>query len=713
MINTPYSQSTQGGIGLIQIPTARFSEDGEFGFGIATEAPYNRVYAKMQFFPWMEAIVKYAQGTYLPYGEQPWTDKAFDIKLQLLKEENIGFNLAFGLIDFVGTGDYSSEYLVASKHIGNFDWTVGLGWGRLGGVGHLNNIAGWLDDDRRTRGGYSDAPRGGSISIDRFFSGKYNSIFGGVEYFTPINNLSLKLEYDTSDYSSVIGREMVFDEMGDLFELKSRFNYALNYRVNLGDRDKIDFSLGVVRGNTLYANLAVHSNLNFSGAPKVILGAEKIRNTNLPGGETFGSLDQNRQEFLFNRTIREMANIGFITHAIIYDQDEISAEISQSRFQNSSKAIDLASRVLANNSPRNIKKLTIINIDNGIETFRTTVQREELIKSVSLGPLNSELVEFNLPSESGSDQIIVKNDFLYPNFYWEIRPKANHTLQHQEKFFFWQLEALIHTVYSINKGFYLTTDFGVDLANNFEEYTYHIPDGLLHHVRQDRRLYLTEGKSGLRRMQLDYLIDISPNVKAKLSAGILEWMYGGFGGEIIYMPTDKRWGLSLDAYWVKQRDFDQSFSFQDYETLTGFINYYQDIPFYDMRLKVSAGKFLGKDVGTMIDLSRRFANGARVGGFAALTDCDPSCVGEGSFHKGVYFELPIDLFYIQSSTRGSTGYAWSPLTKDAGAKLETAGLYPLMVNAPDEIDSLRQKSWSLKKIFSGFGIKPQSRKNLQ
>ena len=32
--NDKYSQSTFGGIGLIQNPTARFSDDGEFVFGI-------------------------------------------------------------------------------------------------------------------------------------------------------------------------------------------------------------------------------------------------------------------------------------------------------------------------------------------------------------------------------------------------------------------------------------------------------------------------------------------------------------------------------------------------------------------------------------------------------------------------------------------------------------------------------------------------------
>ena len=132
-----------------------------------------------------------------------------------------------------------------------------------------------------------------------------------------------------------------------------------------------------------------------------------------------------------------------------------------------------------------------------------------------------------------------------------------------------------------------------------------------------------------------------------------------------------------------------------------------------MRLKLSMGKFLGKDVGAMIDVSRRFNNGARVGGFAALTDCDPACVGEGSFHKGVYFELPMDLFYVQSNTRERVGYSWSPLTKNAGAQLNVGRLYYTMSNATDEVDVLRQKSWSVKKIFSGFGVKPQSRKNLQ
>ena len=711
--NEKYSQYTYGGVGLIQTPTARFSYDGEFGIGMSTESPYNRLYAKMQFFPWMEAVVRYTEGEFLPYNPgstQTWKDKGLDAKFRIINEGKIFPEIALGLTDIGGTGAYSSEYIVASKAWNDLDISLGLGWGRLGGLEHFNNPFGWFDSNRKTRGGY--AYRGGAINLGRFFSGKSTSIFGGLEYFTPIPDLSLKVEYDTSDYSRVIGKETKFDETGNIFQVDSRINYALNYRLNPSERDKIDLSIGYVRGNTIYANFSLHSNLNFKGTPKTIIGAEKLRVTNLPGF-SYQQLDKNRQKFLTNRIIKEMANAGFVTHRVIYNGDELAAEISQSRFLDTVQFFDLASRILANNALKNINTITIINIDQGIETARSSVDIKYLRKVAQTGPTPEDLLRFN-DHISYDDQVVIEeNDFLYPNLYWEIKPHATGTLQHQEKFYFWQLEALIHAAYSIRKGLYVTTDIGIDITNNFQDYTYHIPDGELHHVRQDRRLYLTEGKTGIRRLAVDYLFDINSNIKAKLSAGYLEWMYGGFGGEVLYMPDNKRWGIGVDAYYVKQREFNQRFSFRDYDTVTGFLTYYQDIPFYDMRLKISAGKFLAKDVGAHIDLSRRFKTGARVGGIVALTDCDSDCVGEGSFNKWIYFELPMELFFNSRGTRGKAGYSWSPLTKDAGSKVEPGNLYNLVMNANDEVDATRLRSWSVKKILAGFKMKPNSISNPQ
>ena len=66
--------------------------------------------------------------------------------------------------------------------------------------------------------------------------------------------------------------------------------------------------------------------------------------------------------------------------------------------------------------------------------------------------VQGEYVEFNL-AETVNDNVMTRgNDYLYPNFYWEIKPHMTGTLQHQIKFYFWQLEALIHTEYALKKG---------------------------------------------------------------------------------------------------------------------------------------------------------------------------------------------------------------------------------------------------------------------
>lgn len=702
-----YSNNAYGGIGLILTPNARFSEDGEFGFGFSSEVPFNRLYGKSQFFPWLEAVLRYTEETYRSYGNrggQTNKDKGIDFKFRLLKETEKMPQIALGLNDLGGTGRYSSEFLVASKRLQNFDLSFGMGWGRLAGANHFSNPISWIDQERKNRGGYGKY--GGSVNLSRLFSGPTASIFGGLEYFIPSKNLSLKIEYDSSDYGDVIGQERRFDRIGDEFELDSRINYAINYSRALSERDNLGFSLGFLRGNTIYANITVHSNLNDFGRQKIIMGSERLKTPSL---KPYGELNNDWKKYLIERIIWELGNTGFTTHNVIFNGDELAAEISQGTFLKTTQAIDLAARVLANNAPKNINKITVINIDQGVETLRASIDKETLIKEVSVGGLLESSIQFTNAEPYSESAYLIENEYLYPNFYWELRPHMLGTLQHQEAFYFWQLEALIHTEYSIKKGLTLSTDIGVNIANNYEGYNYHIPDGELYHVRQDRRLYLTEGESGLRRMSIDYVTNLNPNVTAKVSAGYLEWMYGGIGGEILYMPDDRSWALGIDAYWVKQREFNQRLSFKDYETVTGFLTYYQDIPFYDMRLKLSMGKFLGKDVGAHIDISRRFNTGARVGGIIALTDCDSVCVGEGSFNKWIYFEMPMDIFYIRSNTRSKTGYYWSPLTKDAGQKVEAGSLYRLMVSASDEIDSLRKEEFSMRKIFAGFGTKPRTK----
>ena len=78
-------------------------------------------------------------------------------------------------------------------------------------------------------------------------------------------------------------------------------------------------------------------------------------------------------------------------------------------------------------------------------------------------------------------------------------------------------------------------------------------------------------------------------------------------------------------------------------------------------MKISAGEYLAGDIGSTIEFSRTFDNGVRFGAFVTRTDVSKRDFGEGSFDKGIFFNIPIygDLI----------SYTWRPLTKDQGAKL--------------------------------------------
>ena len=78
-------------------------------------------------------------------------------------------------------------------------------------------------------------------------------------------------------------------------------------------------------------------------------------------------------------------------------------------------------------------------------------------------------------------------------------------------------------------------------------------------------------------------------------------------------------------------------------------------------MRISAGEYLAGDVGYTVEFSRSFYNGVQFGAFATFTDVTTEQFGEGSFDKGVFFNIPIYGNLIN--------YTWRPLTKDPGAKL--------------------------------------------
>ena len=111
-----------------------------------------------------------------------------------------------------------------------------------------------------------------------------------------------------------------------------------------------------------------------------------------------------------------------------------------------------------------------------------------------------------------------------------------------------------------------------------------------------------------------------------------------------------------------KRDYDWGFGLLDYKnTIVNTNFYYRNYGIIPFDLRVSVGEYLAGDVGSTIEFSRSFRNGVQFGVFATFTDVSTEQFGEGSFDKGIFFNIPIYGNFIN--------YTWRPLTKDPGATL--------------------------------------------
>jgi hypothetical protein len=155
-------------------------------------------------------------------------------------------------------------------------------------------------------------------------------------------------------------------------------------------------------------------------------------------------------------------------------------------------------------------------------------------------------------------------------------------------------------------------------------------------------------------------------------AGILEEMFSGVGGEMLYRPFPSRFAVGLNLNYVWQRGYEKRFSHQNYAVLTGHASLYWASPVANYDVALHAGRYLAKDLGATFELRRTFDNGWMVGGFFTLTDVPFEEFGEGSFDKGLFFRIPFNGF-LPGETRSAYQTAIRTIQRDGGARLEGIG----------------------------------------
>ena len=125
-------RNTFGEVGLLEMPSAEMADDGQLSLTVGALKDTTRISLGFQLFPWLEGSFRYSSIKNFN-GNSTDFDRSFGLKARLFQETEWTPDIALGIRDIVGTGIYGSEYLVATKHIWDFDVTGGLGWGRLAG----------------------------------------------------------------------------------------------------------------------------------------------------------------------------------------------------------------------------------------------------------------------------------------------------------------------------------------------------------------------------------------------------------------------------------------------------------------------------------------------------------------------------------------------------------------------------------------------------
>jgi hypothetical protein len=221
------------------------------------------------------------------------------------------------------------------------------------------------------------------------------------------------------------------------------------------------------------------------------------------------------------------------------------------------------------------------------------------------------------------------------------------------------------------------------LIDNYDQFTVDSSFGATSSVRVRTflREYLTSSRTTLDNLTIHKSERLSREWFATGYAGYFEYMFGGFGGELLYRRPGSTWGMGVDLNQVLARNYVQDFGFRSNQTFsTGHLTAYWSTPIQGVQTSISVGQYLAGDVGATWSVSRVFANGSTMGAFVTKTNMSTREFGEGSFDKGIYWSIPLEAF-LTSPSRFIANFSWRPLTRDGGA----------MVNRP--VNLYAQSRW--------------------
>lgn len=670
--------------GIIDTPTAEAMPDATLGAALSWNELGNRTGLSFQVLPRVSVALRYGKFDSTEQERGYVRDRSFDIRVLLLDETPGSWrpSVAVGLQDAVGTGFYSSEYVVASKTVTpRLRVSAGLGWGRLASSGGLGSPFG----DR----GAPDKGEGGTLNTDQWFKGEV-APFLGVSW-KATDKLTLLAEYSGDDYACETGdaencARSVW--LSDKDPLKNNLNLGFSWQAGQ------NYQIGgyVLGGKHFGIQASMTLNPRQSPYPSGLeKGPAPVRLRAAPAADPEGwsgvwAADPTAQPAIQKALGDALAKEGQTLESMVLTANRAEVRIRNNRYIQHAEAVGRTARLMTRALPPSVETLVVTSVEGGMPTSSVTMRRSDVerLENTEAGQIaNAAVLTDADPRPAG----LVQSPGITPRFQWSIRPYVSTGLFDPDEPLRYEIGAAASASYEITPGLTVKGTVRQRVFGNadqdapgdltVDEYLALTDEQIaagnngVYRVRSDGRMYSGNDSPRIPELTLNWNARPTSTVYSRVTVGLLENMYGGVSAEVLWKPVNSRLALGAEVNRVKKRDYRDNFEFLDYETTTGHVSaYYEFGGGFVGQLDV--GKYLAGDKGATVTLTREFANGWEVGAYATKTDLSAEEYGEGSFDKGVTIRVPL-AWAIGTPGKRTVGGSISSLNRDGGQRVRVDG----------------------------------------
>lgn len=621
-----------GGVGLLETPTARVMKENTFRVGVSQIDPYRNYYITLNLLKGLEITGRVTEiiGVKVKPGDPKWQgygnykDKSVAIKYQFIEDGMYLPAISIGIMDPHGTRLYPSQYIVASKQIYPFDFTLGFGNGRFG---------------KRQLSGASKEFYAEMFQDPKEWL-KDSQFFGGVQLAIG-ERYALMLEYNPIRYE----RQTRDPAQREHFQepVKSKLNYGFRWKPFRW----ADIDMSYQRGDTVGINLSTAFEI---GQPVIPIYDHPYKER-----------PEDRLNPMERRFAKALYESGFSNIRIKVDGDDLIIVAENTKYYYSTKAIGVILRLVHEIAPKDMDKVRIILTKNEIPIFDFSLLRMDIDEYFKdrltfnelyfLSKIDSEVTDYP------DSPLLHKRYFGYG-----LKPDFQTFLNDPSGFFKYKLGLATWVSLYPWKGATITGGVGSYLINNISTSNTPAEDPIRTDiVDYDKRDF------SVTHLFIEQIEKGGYNTYGRLSLGLLETQYAGLDWEIARPFKKGRFMVGISGSSVKKRDPASPFKLSDiykktYNTL--FLNTRVNIPKIDISIDLKTGRFLAGDKGTRVTVSK-FINGVILSAWYSFTNTSffHEDYNRGYHDKGVAVVIPLRLFK-GSDTKTTYHYGLSPWTRD-------------------------------------------------